>query len=372
MKLVYVTRTSLPSKAAQSIQILSMAEAFYRHLGNDFQLISASGDATLEVSSSFLWKRVSIFRKRESLKYLFFCFLSVWKFSRDAEVVIYTRDIAIALVALLVGRTVAYEAHKLPVGRVARGIFGFAVKFENFKLVCISDALKNAYLARYPLNSKSVITAHDGVFPEHYPDIGRSEKLDFRRHLGLPLDKCVVLHTGSLYKGGSEIFERIASIDKDHSLLVHVGGNNQECQLLREYFSRKGLNNVLLIPHMSRHVVRKYQQCADVLLYVNVRQSSIFWCTSPLKLFEYMATGNPIVASSIGSVSEIVGSHNAFCFDPDEEGAVESAFLACREDASEGLKRGNRARLDALGQYTWEIRASRLIDFLSGKAGLDE
>ena len=51
---------------------------------------------------------------------------------------------------------------------------------------------------------------------------------------------------------------------------------------------------------------------ADLLLHINSKKSSIYWCTSPLKIFEYMTTKNPIIFAKSQSVNEILNNDNAY------------------------------------------------------------
>lgn len=372
MKLYYITRVSLPSKAAQSVQILAMAEAFNQTLGVDFRLISGAGEQIENVKLNFSWKRIAIFYSYPKLRYLIFCAITFISLLMRPKSVLYTRDIMLALVAVLMGKTVGYEAHKMPVGKVAQWIFRYVAKFRCFRLVCISEALSFAYIEKYSLSALTVLTAHDGVFPEQYPTHSEVERIGIRRQLGLPLDKILILHTGSLYKGGTEIFKRVAKHGGDDVIFVHVGGSENECENLRLDFVRSNIQNIMLVPHRNRDMVRKYQQSADVLLYVNLRSSPIYWCTSPLKLFEYMATSVPMVASSVGSVAEVINNENAFCFDPDVDGSVESAFDMCRLDPVVAERRARKARSDVLASYTWQRRAEKIVNFFESGKKFDE
>lgn len=104
-----------------------------------------------------------------------------------------------------------------------------------------------------------------------------------------------------------------------------MGGSTSECQFWSEYYTSIGVNNIIFHPRVAHAKIRKYQFDADLLFFIVTRSSDIYWCTSPLKIFEYMATGTAILAANIGSVKEIISDDNAFCFDPDIDNSLEVA-----------------------------------------------
>ncbi len=83
--------------------------------------------------------------------------------------------------------------------------------------------------------------------------------------------------------------------------------------------------------------------------------------TSPLKLFDYMAAGVPIVAADLPAVREVlVDRDNALLVPPDEPRALAGAIGRLLDDAA----LAERLRLRAfrqVGAYTWDARAARII-----------
>ena len=95
--------------------------------------------------------------------------------------------------------------------------------------------------------------------------------------------------------------------------------------------------------------------------------------TSPLKLFEYMAAGKPIVATGVPSVLEILRpGENSVVTPPDDEEKFIRALGCVLGDPGLCARISERARSDVAG-YTWEKRVEKIIDgtesrlFLSGK-----
>lgn len=84
---------------------------------------------------------------------------------------------------------------------------------------------------------------------------------------------------------------------------------------------------------------------------------------SPLKVFEYMAAGLPIVASRIGQVSEIIehGVTGVLCKAGDA-GAIADAILRLLRDAPIRNRLGAAARRRVVDAHTWDAVASRIVD----------
>lgn len=91
--------------------------------------------------------------------------------------------------------------------------------------------------------------------------------------------------------------------------------------------------------------------------------------TSPLKVFDYMAAGVPVVASDLPALREVlVDGQNALLVEPDRPQALADALNRLLDDAelAEGLR---RRALDDVREYTWDRRADRIIEAVSSLVG---
>jgi glycosyltransferase involved in cell wall biosynthesis len=82
---------------------------------------------------------------------------------------------------------------------------------------------------------------------------------------------------------------------------------------------------------------------------------------SPMKLFEYMACGRPILCSDLPVLREVLNSENAILLPPDNVDAWVNALQSLKGDTQRRLSLGAQARRDVEG-YTWERRAARILD----------
>lgn len=104
---------------------------------------------------------------------------------------------------------------------------------------------------------------------------------------------------------------------------------------------------------------------ADVLVLPNKsgwRESELF--TSPMKLFEYMASGKPVVASSLPSIREILSDNNAFLVQPNNPAELARGIETLISNPELGKKLAAQALAD-VAQYSWEMRAKKILTGIS-------
>lgn len=364
MNIAYITRVRIPSNAAQSVQIQAMAQAFYADLGERFCLISTADPEAKHDAASYNWRRISTPRN-DRLRYLKITLIAFGYAWRYRSHIVFTRDIGVALAAVLVGARAIYEVHNKPSGRRARAVLSLLRRFRRCRFVAISNALKDYHIAHLAVSPEQILVAHSGAFAQMYPVLSDADKSEMRHRLGFPAGKVVGVHTGSLYKGGRSVFEALARAGGREMHLLLVGGTPREQDSWRRHFADCGLANIAFVPHQSVDRIREYQMAADFLVYQNTRQSAIHWATSPLKLFEYMATGVPIIGSTLGSVAEVLNPSNAICFDPDDPPTIEAAWQVLRENPAAARTRAGQAKREIEEHYSWHHRVSRIIDFVS-------
>jgi glycosyltransferase involved in cell wall biosynthesis len=90
---------------------------------------------------------------------------------------------------------------------------------------------------------------------------------------------------------------------------------------------------------------------------------------SPLKIFEYMAAGRPVVASSVGQVSDVLQHEaTALLSAPGDAGALGDnlARLAADRELAAGL--GAAARKVAVAEHTWRHRVRTIMDIMASLA----
>ena len=221
--------------------------------------------------------------------------------------------------------------------------------------VTITQGLASALAARFGTRPR-VAVVHDGARLIGADDsVGRSA-----RQSTAPF---TVGYSGHLYpwKGVDVLLEAVALVPDVHALVI--GGHDEEPDLprLRAMASRLGIARRvtftgLLAPRLVAHRLAE----ADVLALPNPASAISNHSTSPLKLFEYMATGKAILASDLPAIGEVLTDGvNALLLAPGDAAALAAGMRQLKDDA--GLReRLGRAARQAVGEYSWDRRAERL------------
>lgn len=83
---------------------------------------------------------------------------------------------------------------------------------------------------------------------------------------------------------------------------------------------------------------------------------------SPLKIYEYMASGLPVVASDVGDLADVVrhGETGLIC-PPDDPGALAAALAELAGDPQGARRMGQAGRALVLGDHTWAGVAARVL-----------
>lgn len=179
-----------------------------------------------------------------------------------------------------------------------------------------------------------------------------------RGALDLLKDKYVILYTGQLYdwKG------------KDTLLEVHKFLGPQEFVYIVgvEEGSAK-IHNTVMVGNRPHTEMPLWLRAADVLVLPHSGKFDIArYEASPVKLFEYMASGRPIVVADLPSMREVVDDSMVWFFEPDSPQALVSKARYVLSNQEEAEKRARRAR-EEVTKYTWEKRAENIVSFVNSR-----
>jgi len=263
--------------------------------------------------------------------------------------VVYSRDHLVLLQYVLLGRPFAFEAHQAP------NVFSRFVARRARAVVVISEGLKRAYMGTN-ISAEKIAVAPDAASADFF-EAGEDREAS-KRALGL--SGAVALYSGHLYarKGADTFFAAAAALPEVR--FVSIGGTAGDVERVR-----KGTfaPNVAVLGHKPYTEVPRYLRAADVLVIPNsARDADSREFSSPMKLFEYMASGTPIVASDVPAIREVLDEKSCYFVRPDDAGALARGIEKALTDAHSDTKAA-RAREQA-ENYTWRVRGKRILSAL--------
>ena len=371
MKMIYWSFSTLPSQAANSVNVMKMANAF-ANLGHEVILIAIDGDKSIDSSELFEKYGVKNHFKiiRTTYPKVKFGWI-IWGFRMLSIIVktkpdlIFSRDSFGAFLSALIGYNVFFEVHGAPHGR-DKILYKFLFPLKRIKkIVVISISLRDYLCKRFSIDNK-IIIAPDAVdeswITKDKNVIGYKEQLGYRKK------DFLIGYTGSLYKGrGIELIMELAKIFSSDEFLI-IGGPSKEREDFVEQAKIFELNNISFNKYVPHALLPNYLFICDILLMPYQRKlrtanngpnTSKFM--SPLKMFEYMATGKPIIASNLDVIKEILeDERNSLLVEPDNVSEWCNAINKLKSDSNLAYSIGKVATED-VKKFTWSERSKMIL-----------
>jgi len=389
-KLLYVHNNSIASGGSQNttlLQIFSMCNAFV-NIGFEVVLAMEGNTETFEeevnsfVKSSFKFKntfRTINWEKRS--KYKIINRIHVRKdikeiLQKEKPELVFTREPIFLRTILNHGFPTIYESHNAKQHKRIFFVHLFILneiinlsKRENFLcLFSISSSLLNFWETK-GISKKKLFAWHDGFDASLFRH--EISKLDAKKSLNLHEKKKIITYTGGLYPDRE--IEKILDLAEYFSdyMFVIIGGPDKYRMLYKEKALYKNISNINFLGFIKHNDIPSYLYASDVLLaFWSSNVPTINYC-SPLKLFEYMASGRVILAHGFPTVKEIlVDNEDAVICEPEDH---ESVLVRLKDAIAQSRDNiiGTQARVKAFRLYTWDNRVRKLMEFLNDNMNND-
>jgi glycosyltransferase involved in cell wall biosynthesis len=372
MRIVCIASSQIPSDTANSIQVMKVCQAFTQ-LGHDVILL-VPGPQPEGLNPPALQQHYGL-RTLFHIEWLpvqtrrMFLWNSVRRAHRLGADLLYDWPLQSAVLGLLAGMPAMVELHDFPSGCFGRiwlhlwlGLF--LIIPGRKRLLPITEALRLAI--RLP--ERQSIIAPDGVDLERYASLPDPEPA--RCLLGLPAAP-TILCTGHLYEGrGAALFLELAEKFPQTSF-VWVGGRPAEVKSWETRVAELSLTNVIFTGFILNEHIPLYQAAADILLMPYERTiatssgGNTAQVCSPMKMFEYMASGRAILSSDLPVLREVLDENMAVFCPPKNTVAWEIALSTLLNDPKQRQALGQCAR-DAVLRYSWIERAKNILHGFDG------
>ena len=366
MKICYLANTAIPSTNASAIQIVKMCEAF-SELKNHVTLITTNASSGnifnfYDIKTKFRFKKIKKFKKFPlGIKFYLFSLFSIiegLKFKPDIYI---TRNFFTCFLLILLKKKTIIELHHglKSESRIVRFIvknFNFLNSKHLVKLIAITNYVKNHYVNKYSIKSNKII-----MLPS-----GSSIKENYQYKINKK--KFKIGYFGSLYKSrGLDLIIKLALIDPKNDYYIY--GNKKKTKLsilkkieknlhLNDYVPYKKISKILLnmdlllMPYTSSITVAG--DVGDITKY-----------TSPLKLFDYLCVGRPIICSNFNVLKEIIANNKNAIFVKNYKNA-----FAWRKEITKLINNPEKMKIISKNnyrlskKYSHSARASKILDLV--------
>jgi len=393
-KLTYIFNARLPTEKAHGYQVGKMCEAFAEN-GVEVLLMHPyrqQSDALTQGTNLFEYYglrktfqvrilpncdvvRLERFFSSGIPASLFFAHAFLWALYASVEArrrtadVYYTRDSVVAYWLLRLGLPTIYEEHVVP-KRAQRWLLRRITHHPSLRLVVAVTSFIKARFISLGFSEKQVVVLPDAVDISLFS--GLPSKETCRKQLGLEPNRTIIGYVGrfqtmEMEKGIPELVKAMALlpfVNGSEPLLVCLGGPMDAVPAYLKLAYGMGVpeRRLKFIDRVAQVDVPYWIRAFDIAVAPFPTNEHYAYFMSPLKLFEYMAAGVPIVTSDLPSIREVLAhGENAWLVEPGNEEALAQGIIRVLQDAVLSTKLATNAR-QAVDRFTWERRARAILN----------
>ncbi len=221
----------------------------------------------------------------------------------------------------------------------------------------------SAGLANYVREREPTASVSQWRFPANSGAVSKDHTAALRAQLQIPRDRKVLLYSGNFasYQGIDLLISALdrARLIMPDLLLLCVGATDKELAARQLAAGATGHEHIRFLPRQPSHLMLAYMAMADVLMLPRIGADNI-----PLKLYDYMASGRPIVATRQAGHDGILNDQRAFLCATSAESMADEIIRACACPDEAALV-GGEAQCYAQRHFGW----GGFVEFIRGIYG---
>jgi glycosyltransferase involved in cell wall biosynthesis len=229
-------------------------------------------------------------------------------------------------------------------------------------VICVSEPARVQLMTTWSVPAEKIVVFPNGVDVQRFQPRPEARSA-VRTELGVDTNPLIVF-VGGFYEWHDvatllDSFAQLLGTYPD-ARLVLVGEGPQR-QSMMQHASGAGIGHAVQFTGLMAHAeIPPLVSAADVAVAPVPPMKRDFWL-SPMKIFEYMASGTAVIASAVGQLTGVVqNGKNGLLVPPGDAPALASALKTLIDDPDLRLRLGAQAREDTVRKYSWERYLSRL------------
>jgi len=365
MNLIYLTSKRYPSVTADHFFVKSMAFVFAKILGQNFSLF-ISGSIPNELDGI---NTISVNAPKKFRLFFYFFWLPFFiskKNHNNKETVFFSNDSYLLPILIFWKKLFNF---KYIVCSDWHQLFGdwrdkYISKNSDF-LISTSENLKKLIIKLSDVSEDKIIVSYGGVDLNKFEKITESKEF-LRKKLNLPQSDFLVGYVGfyktmGMGKGIDTMLSALTLIPDKTVKMVFVGGRDGEVEEYRRLAGALGvLDRSIFIPAVSGDSVPSFESMMDILAIPYPNKPHFRDFGFPMKVYEYMASGRPIIYSKLPIIDEVL-SDCATSFNPDDPNDLALKISGIYKNSENN---SSQKTLDKVKNFTWQARAERIIRFI--------
>ncbi|MFW5795315.1 MAG: glycosyltransferase family 4 protein [Bacillota bacterium] len=210
-------------------------------------------------------------------------------------------------------------------------LINFSRKMENFlyekadKIIVVTEGFKDKIIED-GINQSKIEVVTNGIDIEHFTPIKKDKSILNIENIK---NKFVVMYAGNIgtAQGLKVMLESAKKTKEVKDIQYVIIGTGVETDKLKKYKKENNLTNVSFLGLKPKSEIANYLCSADLLL-ITLKDLPFFDITIPSKVFDYMATGQPIVIGVKGEARKIVEKAGAGkYFEPENSSELATQIL---------------------------------------------
>ena len=234
-------------------------------------------------------------------------------------------------------------------------------------VICVSGQLKNHLVSNWDVPVEKVVVFANAVDIERFRPYPET-RAETRAALKVG-ENPLIIFVGSFYEWHdvSTLLDAFAQVSESHpeARLVLVGDGEQR-QNMEQHVDDLGIRHVVQFTGLvARERIPRLMSTADIAAAPYPKLDHELWL-SPLKLYEYMASGTVVVASEGGQIKEVIkDGRNGLLVAPGDVAAMSAALSGLIGNPELRAQLGQQARADVEQKNSWDDYILRLERFFS-------
>ena len=369
MRISYLFNSSLPSNNAGSIQVIKTCEAI-KNLSNDIVLISPNTGLNKNITTFYGLKnsprilKIKFFKSfPRGIKYYLFSLISIiYAIHMKTEIFITRNLFTLFLLVLLKKKTIIEIHHDLAnEGRVVKFLFNNLRLLNSksiIKIIAITESVKKYLIKKHNVD-KNKIT----IVPS-----ASDLKIKFTKFKSKKTYN--IGYFGSLEKTkGSEFIIKLSNLDKTNNYYVYGGSKSDVIQLKKKSSSK----NLIISEYIPYNKLNYHIRKMDILLMPSNQKflkslggiGNIAKYTSPLKLFDYMASGKLIICTGLKVFNEIVENNKSCIMIKKLDARLWLNKISSLKKKVTVINKIKKNSYTLSKKYTYKIRAKKILNGLN-------